>query len=123
MDLTRHNTTTSPRWAVDGNYLPAGIALSGLLALPAAGLSALLGQLKTDEIASGSLLAPIDPAQEVWGSGVTYLRSRDARKAESKTSADVYQLVYEAERPEIFFKQVGWRARADSPYAAFPRWH
>lgn len=109
MDLTRHNTTAGPRWAVDGNYLPAGITLGGLLALPAAGLATLLGQLKTGEPASGELLVPIDPAQEVWGSGVTYLRSRDARKAESKTSADVYQLVYDAERPEIFFKQVGWR--------------
>ncbi|RLT43148.1 MAG: fumarylacetoacetate hydrolase [Chloroflexi bacterium] len=109
MDLTRHNTTTGPRWAADGNFLPAGVTLSGLLALPAAGLGALIGQLKTDEAAVGELLAPIDAAQEVWGSGVTYLRSRDARKAESKTSADVYQLVYDAERPEIFFKQVGWR--------------
>lgn len=109
MDLTRHNTTTGPRWAVDGEFLPAGVTLSGLLALPAAGLSGLIGQLQTDEAASGDLLAPIDTAQEVWGSGVTYLRSRDARKAESKTSADVYQQVYDAERPEIFFKQVGWR--------------
>lgn len=109
MDLTRHNTTAGPRWAADGNYLPAGVTLSGLLALPAAGLAHLIGQLKTGEAAAGDLLAPIDPAQEVWGSGVTYLRSRDARKAESKTSADVYQLVYDAERPEIFFKQVGWR--------------
>lgn len=109
MNLTRHNTTTGPRWAVDGHYLPAGVSLAGLLALPAAGLADLLGQLKTAEAAAGPLLVPIDSAQEVWGSGVTYLRSRDARKAESKTSADVYQLVYEAERPEIFFKQVGWR--------------
>jgi len=109
MELTRHNTTTGPRWAVDGQFLPAGVTLSGLLALPGAGLGALIGQLKTDEAATGELLAPMDAAQEVWGSGVTYLRSRDARKAESKTSADVYQLVYDAERPEIFFKQVGWR--------------
>ncbi|HRJ40388.1 MAG: fumarylacetoacetate hydrolase family protein [Caldilineaceae bacterium] len=109
MDLTRHNTTSGPRWAVDGNYLPTGVTLGGLLTLPAAGLAHLVGQLKTSESASGPLLAPIDPAQEVWGSGVTYLRSRDARKAESKTSADVYQQVYDAERPEIFFKQVGWR--------------
>lgn len=109
MDLTRHNTITGPRWAVDGKFLPAGVTLSGLLALPAAGLAGLISQLKTDESANGELLAPIDAAQEVWGSGVTYLRSRDARKAESKTSADVYQQVYDAERPEIFFKQVGWR--------------
>jgi 2-dehydro-3-deoxy-D-arabinonate dehydratase len=44
--------------------------------------------------------------QEVWAAGVTYLRSRDARMEESKESgaADVYQKVYEADRPEIFFK-------------------
>jgi 2-dehydro-3-deoxy-D-arabinonate dehydratase len=39
----------------------------------------------------------------VWGAGVTYLRSRDARKEESDTP-DVYQRVYEADRPELFFK-------------------
>ena len=109
MDLTRHNTTTGPRWAVDGQYLPAGITLAGLLALPASALVDLLGQLVTGEPAAGDLLAPIDSVQEVWGCGVTYLRSRDARKAESETSADVYQKVYGAERPEVFFKQVGWR--------------
>jgi 2-dehydro-3-deoxy-D-arabinonate dehydratase len=43
-----------------------------------------------------------------WAAGVTYLRSRDARKAES-TVADLYQNVYEAERPELFFKALGWR--------------
>lgn len=51
------------------------------------------------------LLPPIGN-QEVWAAGVTYLRSRDARMEESKESgaADVYQKVYEAERPELFFK-------------------
>lgn len=50
-------------------------------------------------------LAPIGN-QEVWAAGVTYLRSRDARMEESKESgaADVYQKVYEADRPELFFK-------------------
>jgi len=49
--------------------------------------------------------APIG-SQEVWAAGVTYLRSRDARMEESKESgaADVYQKVYEADRPELFFK-------------------
>jgi 2-dehydro-3-deoxy-D-arabinonate dehydratase len=49
--------------------------------------------------------APIG-TQEVWAAGVTYLRSRDARIEESKESgaADVYQKVYEANRPELFFK-------------------
>ena len=44
----------------------------------------------------------------MWAAGVTYLRSRDAREAES-TVRDVYSKVYEAERPELFFKAPGWR--------------
>jgi 2-dehydro-3-deoxy-D-arabinonate dehydratase len=60
------------------------------------------------ESAGGEEEAPIDSHQEVWAAGVTYLRSRDARKAES-TVADMYQKVYEAERPEIFSKSLGWR--------------
>lgn len=48
------------------------------------------------------LLTPID-RQEVWAAGVTYLRSREARERESG-EADVYSQVYDAPRPEIFFK-------------------
>jgi 2-dehydro-3-deoxy-D-arabinonate dehydratase len=56
------------------------------------------------------LRVPVD-APEVWGAGVTYLRSRDAREAESSPhhSADVYSRVYEAERPELFLKDSGCR--------------
>ncbi|MBW4041699.1 MAG: fumarylacetoacetate hydrolase [Acidobacteria bacterium] len=46
--------------------------------------------------------APVD-AQEVWAAGVTYARSRDERMAES-TEASIYDRVYVAERPELFFK-------------------
>ena len=49
------------------------------------------------------LLAPIGN-QEVWAAGVTYLQSRDARIEESKDGGSVYDRVYAAERPEIFFK-------------------
>ena len=50
------------------------------------------------------LLAPIN-APEIWCAGVTYERSRDARLEEAQTDArDVYSLVYEAERPELFMK-------------------
>jgi len=51
------------------------------------------------------VLAPIG-SQEVWAAGVTYYRSRDARMEESKTSGggDFYDRVYNAERPELFFK-------------------
>jgi 2-dehydro-3-deoxy-D-arabinonate dehydratase len=50
-----------------------------------------------------SFLAPLD-TQEVWASGVTYLRSKVARMEESDTGGDFYDLVYDAERPEIFMK-------------------
>jgi 2-dehydro-3-deoxy-D-arabinonate dehydratase len=66
-------------------------------------------------------------SQEVWACGVTYLRSRDARMVESERSGgDVfYDLVYDAERPEVFFKATahrvvgpgdGVRIRADSTW-------
>ena len=49
--------------------------------------------------------------QEIWAAGVTYLRSREARMEESKTSgaADFYAKVYEADRPELFFKSTAER--------------
>lgn len=54
------------------------------------------------------LLAPIDEA-EVWAAGVTYEISRDARQEEAEDGGDVYARVYNADRPEIFFKAQGWR--------------
>jgi 2-dehydro-3-deoxy-D-arabinonate dehydratase len=48
------------------------------------------------------LLAPVD-RQEIWAAGVTYARSREARMEES-TQQDVYDRVYHAIRPEVFFK-------------------
>ena len=59
---------------------------------------------------TGEVAAPISPEIELWGAGVTYLRSRDARKEESGVP-DVYQRVYEADRPELFFKSTAVRAR------------
>jgi 2-dehydro-3-deoxy-D-arabinonate dehydratase len=65
---------------------------------------------QADDLINSHLLAPIE-SQEVWAAGVTYLRSRDARMEESKNSggADFYQKVYEAERPELFFKSLPHR--------------
>jgi len=59
------------------------------------------------------ILAPISK-QEVWAAGVTYLRSRDARMEESKDAggADFYSKVYNAERPELFFKALPYRVAA-----------
>ena len=54
--------------------------------------------------------APV-ASQEVWASGVTYLRSREARINESKDAGggDFYAKVYNAERPELFFKSAPYR--------------
>jgi 2-dehydro-3-deoxy-D-arabinonate dehydratase len=51
------------------------------------------------------LLPPVE-RQEVWAAGVTYLRSKTARMEESDFSATAYDRVYDAPRPEIFFKAV-----------------
>ena len=52
-----------------------------------------------------SVLAPMQ-GQELWAAGVTYLRSKVERQEESKDAGgvDFYQRVYDAERPELFFK-------------------
>ncbi|NJD11069.1 MAG: 2-hydroxyhepta-2,4-diene-1,7-dioate isomerase, partial [Gemmatimonadetes bacterium] len=56
------------------------------------------------------LRAPID-SQEVWAAGVTYWRSRTARMAEARDTggSSCYDRVYEAVRPELFFKAPPWR--------------
>ncbi|MEP7233583.1 MAG: fumarylacetoacetate hydrolase family protein [Ginsengibacter sp.] len=52
------------------------------------------------------ILAPIGSEQELWACGVTYLKSKIGRQEESKDAGggDFYARVYEAERPEVFFK-------------------
>ena len=63
------------------------------------------------------LLVPLVPP-ETWAAGVTYERSRDARVDESRVEArDVYSLVYDAERPELFLKDAAGR-RTVGPGAA-----
>jgi len=52
-----------------------------------------------------TMLAPVE-RQEVWAAGVTYLRSKKARMEESNFSATAYDRVYEADRPELFFKSM-----------------
>jgi len=62
------------------------------------------------EMIVDNLTAPIG-AQEIWAAGVTYLRSREARMEESKDAGggDFYAKVYEADRPELFFKATAYR--------------
>ena len=109
MYLTQHKTSSGPRWALDGKYLPVHFNLSLLLELPQENIAGFLNSLPLGEAVTGDLLPPLESTHEVWACGVTYLRSRDARQAESDVP-DVYGRVYDAERPEIFFKALGWRA-------------
>ena len=57
------------------------------------------------ELTISAIQAPIQ-SQEIWACGVTYFKSKEGRQEESKDAggADFYARVYEAERPEIFFK-------------------
>jgi 2-dehydro-3-deoxy-D-arabinonate dehydratase len=61
-----------------------------------------------EELAGFELALPVEPP-EVWGAGVTYERSRDARVAESDDAKDLYMHVYDADRPELFLKDAGCR--------------
>jgi 2-dehydro-3-deoxy-D-arabinonate dehydratase len=114
MYLSRHLTARGARWALDGRYLPAAFTLDLPLELPAGEVPSLLEALPRDGAVppEDPLLPPVEPAQEVWASGVTYEMSREARMAESG-EADVYEKVYDAERPELFFKALGHRVVGD----------
>jgi 2-dehydro-3-deoxy-D-arabinonate dehydratase len=63
------------------------------------------GRLPRLEITSVRFAPPVE-RQEVWAAGVTYLRSKTARMEESDFSATAYDRVYDADRPEIFFKSI-----------------
>jgi len=81
--------------------------LAAALQLPLSELRSILRTLSDRTSPSAPLnetvlVAPIDQ-QEVWAAGVTYMRSRDARMEES-TQKSVYDLVYDADRPELFLK-------------------
>ena len=74
------------------------------------GLAAQLGALANANLprfalTEVKLLAPLEQ-QEVWAVGVTYLRSKKARMEESDFSATAYDKVYDAPRPELFFKSM-----------------
>jgi 2-dehydro-3-deoxy-D-arabinonate dehydratase len=89
-----------------------GDYLSSLLKAAPAGTARAAGPPAGVMLPEG-LLPPIE-RQEVWAAGVTYFRSRTARMEESKaaTGGNFYDLVYNAERPELFFKAPAWRVVA-----------
>ena len=88
---------------------PAGIThLQPLLESnnPVAQLNQIANQnLPRVALSEVQLCAPVE-RQEVWAAGVTYLRSKTARMEESDFSANAYDKVYAAERPELFFKSL-----------------
>lgn len=96
-------------FASPSGLYPLGATLGELLA---AGVDALFGAVDR-AVAQPPLdgdvevLAPVD-RQEVWASGVTYERSRQARVEEAVVKS-AYDLVFDAERPELFMKMAGWR--------------
>lgn len=71
-------------------------------------------------VAEVMLRAPVEQ-QEVWAAGVTYLRSKTARMEESDFSATAYDRVYDADRPEIFFKAVADKVVATGEGAGIRR--
>jgi len=106
------------RGTVEGGpqtLLSAETTLAQLLNCDAAAFAAALHGSDGEAVPSDrKLLAPV-AEQEVWAAGVTYERSREARREESKLP-DQYERVYDAERPEIFFKSAGRRVRGtDQP--------
>lgn len=86
--------------------------LASLLALEAGARLQRLGELRRASVATFPLQSVVMRAavdeQEVWAAGVTYRQSRDARMEESGQE-DLYDRVYNAERPELFMKASGWR--------------
>jgi 2-dehydro-3-deoxy-D-arabinonate dehydratase len=120
----RHDPAPRPGVVDDGGVLHAVDAPSvgGLLGESLSDIRTLLEAAAGTPAVSGEVmfLPPVDGRMEVWAAGVTYHRSRDARMEESAT-ADVYQLVYEAERPELFMKSVAWRVVTDSETVSIRR--
>jgi len=93
-------------------YSVQGESWDELIGCP--GLPERLGASCTGKAVDGfdvrDVLAPVE-SQEVWAAGVTYFRSRSARMEESKDTGGgtFYDRVYDAERPELFFKATARR--------------
>jgi 2-dehydro-3-deoxy-D-arabinonate dehydratase len=96
-------------------------SLGALLSQPAAAIREVAGSRPAGPSPGQvTLLPPADGRMEIWAAGVTYTRSREARLEESG-GADFYQRVYDADRPEVFFKSVPWRVVTDGEPIAIRR--
>ena len=103
--LASGTTDGGPTDLLEPGVTVESLLLAGVAAVADAARTATDTPIPEDSI----LLAPID-TQEVWGAGVTYERSRVARMEEA-VEPSIYDRVYDAVRPEVFFKAAGWRAR------------
>jgi 2-dehydro-3-deoxy-D-arabinonate dehydratase len=92
----------------NGEFFSLNHSLTDLLSMGMKEARSIIEAANTSVKAPAHLVAPIDSHQEVWACGVTYLRSKVGRMEESDVP-DLYSRVYEAERPEIFYKSIGWR--------------
>jgi len=108
MRLSRHAAGNDVFWALNNEALPPGFTLAILLGMRRNDMLEVLAAVPRAAAPQSALLPPVETGYEVWACGVTYLRSRVERESES-TVADVYAKVYEAARPEIFFKATGGR--------------
>jgi 2-dehydro-3-deoxy-D-arabinonate dehydratase len=92
----------------NGEFFSINHSLTDLLSMGMQEARSIIEAANTSVKAPAHLVAPIDSHQEVWACGVTYLRSKVGRMEESDVP-DLYSRVYDAERPEIFYKSIGWR--------------
>jgi 2-dehydro-3-deoxy-D-arabinonate dehydratase len=120
MQINRYRELDSGRLlvgvGVDGRVWPLPLrSLGELLSLPLHEIRELVAAAErapSVDAAGLHRLPPVDGQTEVWASGVTYRRSMQARMEESDVK-DVYSRVYDAERPELFFKSVAWKVVGD----------
>lgn len=91
----------------EGTLYRLGIGLDSLLRLKIGQIRAICESADQPVREPFTTRSPVG-GQEIWAAGVTYGRSRAGRREES-SHGNLYDLVYAADRPEIFFKSVGWR--------------
>jgi 2-dehydro-3-deoxy-D-arabinonate dehydratase len=125
VELVRLDLGGEPAWVArsQAGNAPLPVGLDDLLRLSLREAQAVVDAAVPVAGLGGAVLAPVE-SQEVWAAGVTYERSRDGRIEES-TEGDIYERVYTAQRPEVFFKSTAQRVvadrqpvgiRADSPW-------
>ncbi len=108
-DVTEYFPTIGSWLQTTVNQVPSAIAELEVLAKQSKGYAVSdFAEAVSPGESKPHFLAPVD-TQEVWASGVTYERSREARQEESVDGGDIYARVYAATRPELFFKALGWR--------------